>query len=106
MTDQQPPDWVQAWQVALGCEVFGPPGLWMYRPVQPGPVRLIPNRDSAEYAWSLVTAADYVSITKGNYGGGNKYAVSWKKGMAWTEKGPDPVSALIAAVLASKGETT
>ena len=101
MTDQQPPDWVQAWQVALGCEVFGPPGLWMYRPVQPGPVRFVPNRDSPEYAWGLVMA-----LTRSGY---VEIGIDWvviinEAGVVGESKDQDdPVSALIAAVLASKG---
>lgn len=97
----QPPDWVQAWQIALGCEVLGPPGLWMYRPVQPGPVKRVPNRDSPEYAWGLVlalTRSGYVQI-------GTDWAVVINKTGAYPQKGhPDPVSALIAAVLAGGGK--
>ena len=102
MTDQQPPDWVQAWQVALGCEVFGPPGLWMYRPVQPGPVRLIPNRDSGDFFKAMVLAAKHVRFRQFDDG---SHGVSWwnSEDNVGNGTGPDQVSALIAAVLASKG---
>ena len=99
-SEQQLPEHVQAWQIALGCEVFGPNGLWLYRPVT-GPVRIIPNRDSPEYAWGLVRAADYFCILKGDYGNGNRCLIRWNEGYG---RGPDKLSALIAAVLASKGE--
>ena len=97
-TEQQPPDWVRAWAIALNVEVNRDTREWTY--FQPGEYWVpIPDRDSGDYFKAVVLAVTAMSISK--FG---DYLVRWVKlELAGEGSDPDPVSALIAAVLASKG---
>ena len=108
----KPPDYVRAWAIAHGCEVHthhdtglespGHPGWYWADPTESFSVckAAVPPRDSGDYFKGLVMAAEFLTIVKADYGGGYKYFVRWNDSAG---KGPDQVSALIAAILESKG---
>ena len=111
MTEQQPPEHVQAWQIALGCEVDNRGGVyWGFRT---GTVwRSVPDRDSGDYFKAMVLAVLNGSKTlyfAPNWPMKGTYEVligdyrETKPDQEVVGHGPDQVSALIAAISASKG---
>lgn len=98
----QPPEHVQAWQVALGCEVNLIAGVWEYQ-YQALCWRPVPDRGSGYYFKAMVlavTAKDALHIQRVPPG----WYIVTIIGTRPKGEGPDQVSALIAAVLAGGGK--
>ena len=111
MTKPSQPDWVRAWAIVHGCEVSEHPIYdlagaakltWYYQTGDNRSARweYVPDRDSGDYFKAMVLAAESVCVHKVTGNVPYKYEAWWNITLG---SGPDPVGALIAAVLASKG---
>ena len=95
MTEQlSQPDYVRAWAIAHNREAHTKDGLHYH--MRGGVGERVPDLDSGDYFKAVVLAAESVCIHKST-GTRTFYEAWWNHTMG---EGPDPVSALIAAVLA------
>ena len=97
----QPPDHVRAWAIALSVNIRYCDNSWQYRATDAiAWWEDVPDCDSGDYFKVMVLAAEHMRIEKLPHG----YSAHWDKGdLCGQDEGADQISALIAAVLASKG---
>ena len=111
MTEPSQPDWVRAWAIALECEVYLMYDRWYYK-AKDGFSLFVPDCDSGNYFKAMVLAVLNGSKTlyfAPNWPMKGTYEVligdyrETKPDQEVVGHGPDQVSALIAAISASKG---